>query len=170
MYFKKCEGFTEKFKEAVAHYSEETKTDIENDYVKQHADEYIFCYEHGKDLIDLDFWCDYQDLLDEKITYDEYAAIDEYLDGSPFEYSKDDVETIDLLRVKLQEYRDATKSVDGILSDARERSEAIGNNEYFKENDEWFTYYVNAKTGDKKFKLAEGDIEVKAPGRDDFYR
>lgn len=100
------------FEKAVAHYSEEAGIDIKNEFVQKHADEYVYCYLHNKDLIDLDFWCDYQELLDEKITYDEYMAIDEYLDGSPSEYSKDDMETIELLCEKLQEYRDKNKGVE----------------------------------------------------------
>ncbi len=62
------------------------------------------------------------------------------------------------------------KSVSEIVNEARERSEAIGSNEYFKESDEWFTYYVNVRTGEKKFELDEGDVEVSAPRKDDFSR
>lgn len=40
-------------------------------------------------------------------------------------------------------------------------------NEYYKWNDGFFTYYINAVTGEKKFELEEGDIEVKAK-IDDF--
>ena len=63
-----------------------------------------------------------------------------------------------------------SKTVDDIVKNACERSELISNNEYYKENDGWFTYYVNSRTGEKKFKLDEGDVEVAAPQRDDFYR
>ena len=36
-----------------------------------------------------------------------------------------------------------------------------GKEQYYKFNDGWFTYYVNVKTGKKKFKLNEQtDIEV----------
>ncbi len=33
-------------------------------------------------------------------------------------------------------------------------------NTYYKFNDDWFTYYVNTQTGEKKFRLEKGDIEV----------
>jgi hypothetical protein len=33
-------------------------------------------------------------------------------------------------------------------------------NEYYKVSDGWFTYYVNVKTGEKKFKLDETDVCV----------
>lgn len=42
-------------------------------------------------------------------------------------------------------------------------------NKYYKFNDGWFTYYVNTETGEKKFELEEGDIEVEG-NLDDFVR
>jgi hypothetical protein len=42
-------------------------------------------------------------------------------------------------------------------------------NEYNKINDGFFTYYVNTRTGEKKFSLDEGDIEVERH-MDDFIR
>lgn len=111
------------FDKAVAYYSEAASVDINNEFVQKHRDEYIYCYENGKDLIDLDFWCDYQELLGEKITYEEYVAIDEHLDGAPADYTQDNIEIINLLRKKLKEYREVPKGVDELLSDAKERSE-----------------------------------------------
>lgn len=42
-------------------------------------------------------------------------------------------------------------------------------NRYYKFNNGFFTYFVNTVTGEKKFTLDEGDIEVE-PELDDFYR
>ena len=42
-------------------------------------------------------------------------------------------------------------------------------NEYYEFSDGFFTYYVNAKTGEKKFSLDKGDFLVK-PNLDDFCR
>lgn len=42
-------------------------------------------------------------------------------------------------------------------------------NTYYKFSDGFFTYFVNTVTGEKKFALDEGDIEVE-PEFDDFYR
>jgi hypothetical protein len=42
------------------------------------------------------------------------------------------------------------------------------NNEYFKFSDGWFTYYVNKATGEKKFQLDDGDVEVDYD-QDDFH-
>lgn len=41
-------------------------------------------------------------------------------------------------------------------------------NKWYKWNDGWFEYYINANTGEKKLQLEEGDIEVN-PNIDDFY-
>lgn len=42
-------------------------------------------------------------------------------------------------------------------------------NKYYKFNDGFFTYYVNTLTGETKFELAEGDVEVEL-NLDDFNR
>lgn len=42
-------------------------------------------------------------------------------------------------------------------------------NQYYKFSDGFFTYYVNRATGEKKFKLEEGDICVEREA-DDFFR
>ena len=41
--------------------------------------------------------------------------------------------------------------------------------EYYKLSDGFFTYYVSAKTGEKKFRLDNGDLLVE-PNLDDFCR
>ncbi len=41
--------------------------------------------------------------------------------------------------------------------------------EFYKQSDGFFTYYVNRSTGEKKFRLEEGDVEVEAES-DDFVR
>lgn len=41
-------------------------------------------------------------------------------------------------------------------------------NQYYKWNDGWFDYYINKNTGEKKFELEDGDIEVNPPKLDDF--
>ena len=41
------------------------------------------------------------------------------------------------------------------------------NNTWYKWDDGWFEYYINSETGEKKFKLEDGDIEVE-PHLDDY--
>ena len=38
-------------------------------------------------------------------------------------------------------------------------------NKYYEFYDGWFTYFVNVKTGEKKFELEGGDILVDCNGR-----
>lgn len=120
----------------------------------------------------------------DEIEYDCYELFKKYCGLFGFEVNDEDGADIDFYiakciqekilelfenaGIKINYYKET--SLDEKLSAAQERSAAIGNNEYFKESDEWFTYYVNVKTGEKKFQLEEGDIEVDAPARDDFYR
>lgn len=42
--------------------------------------------------------------------------------------------------------------------------------EWYEVNDGWFTYYVNKRTGERKFTLEDGDVEVDPPRLDDFLR
>lgn len=64
-------------------------------------------------------------------------------------------------------------ALDGVISSCEELSktnEAMSKcNEYFKTSDGFFDYFVNRKTGEKKFKLDENDVEVES-NLDDFWR
>lgn len=111
------------FLKALDEYIENPDDAVFHEATRKHADEFIYCYENGKELIDLDFWCDYQDLLGDKITYDEYVAIDKHLDGAPCDYTQEDVEVVSLLKGKLAEYRSKGKGLDSVLENAEERSE-----------------------------------------------
>ena len=102
------------FVKAVSYYSSDAATDILNDFVKKHADEYIYGYQHCKDLIDIDFWCRYEELLGEKITWDEYVELDNYVDGSPEDISSDDGMVMKALRDRLAAFRKRNR-VDALL-------------------------------------------------------
>ena len=60
-------------------------------------------------------------------------------------------------------------SLEDKIAEAAERSAEAGNNQYYKEKDGWFEYYVNATTGEKKMSLDEGDVCVER-NVDDFLR
>lgn len=102
------------FVKAVSYYSSDAATDILNDFVKKHADEYIYGYQHSKDLIDIDFWCRYEELLGEKLTWDEYVELDNYVDGSPEDISSDDGMVMKALKDRLAAFRKKTR-VDALL-------------------------------------------------------
>lgn len=41
-----------------------------------------------------------------------------------------------------------------------ESTENLLKNQYFRGNDEWFTFYVNAMNGERKFRLSDEDVEL----------
>lgn len=97
----------EKYNEALEHFNKEAETNIENDYVKEHARELIYCYENGKTLVDFDFWTRYETLCGEKMRYDEYLAVDSLYDGDPHDIKENDTKTISEIKNNLKNYRDS---------------------------------------------------------------
>ncbi len=69
------------------------------------ARELLYCYENGKDLLDYDFWTRYQTLCDEKMTFEEYVAIDSEFDGDPHDIEESDLEAISEIKASLNRYR-----------------------------------------------------------------
>ena len=76
------------------------------EFFNTHADRLIYCYENKRDMLDFDFWLQYEALLGEKITWEEYVAIDNKFDGDPHDVEEKDVDTISGFRNSLKEYRD----------------------------------------------------------------
>lgn len=82
-------------------------SDKENrDFFKAHADKLIYCHENKKDMLDFDFWVQYEVLLGEKITWAEYVAIDNKFDGDPHDVEEKDIDIISGFRNSLKEHRD----------------------------------------------------------------
>ena len=100
-----------RYQEALNHFNSEVKIDIENDYVKNHARELIYCFEHGKTLPDFDFWTRYEELCEEKLTYDEYVAIDSCFDGDPHEIEPSNTNAISKFKENLKNYRDSVINI-----------------------------------------------------------
>lgn len=95
------------------------------EFFNTHADKLIYCCENKKDMLDFDFWVQYENLLDERITYDEYLAIDSKFDGDPHDVAKNDCKTISEFRNNLKEYRDiiiiTQEEMDGMANRAEAR-------------------------------------------------
>lgn len=68
-------------------------------------------------------------------------------------FSKEDLDSV------IKSCEDISKAVDKNIHD----------NEYYKTSDGFFDFYVSKKTGEKKFQLEDGDVEVSAVF-DDFSR
>ncbi len=95
--------------------------DGDRDFLYNYADKLIYCYQHGKDLIDFDFWVRYEELVGDKITYDEYLVIDGQFDGDPHDVELTDTETISEFKKHLVEHRDgAVRSLEASINEATE--------------------------------------------------
>lgn len=93
------------YEAAVKFYNEGANTDIDNDFVKRYGRELIFCYANRKPLIDFVFWTQYEKICNEKMTYDEYVAVDRLYAGDPFDIIETDREVISEIERNLNDYR-----------------------------------------------------------------
>lgn len=91
--------------------------DGDRDFLYGHANKLIYCAEHKKDLIDFDFWVQYEALIGEKISWDEYIAIDHDFDGDPHDIELSDVDIVAGFKKSLLEYRQG-KDIMGTLDDS----------------------------------------------------
>lgn len=101
----------EKYKAALEHFNQKAGVNIENDFVKNHGRELIFCYENNKSLVDFDFWTKYETLCGEKMKFDEYLAVDALYDGDPHDIKENDTQTISEIKDNLKNYRDSVISI-----------------------------------------------------------
>ena len=99
-----------RYQEALNHFGLEVDTNIENDHVKDHARELLYCYDNNKTLIDFDFWTRYETLCDEKLTFDEYLTMDRFFDGDPHDVQTSDLDTISGFKKTLNSYRASMQS------------------------------------------------------------
>ena len=65
----------EDYKKAIEHYSKETYLDIDK-YYSDHASELVYCHQHNCSFIDFQKWCQYQDLLGDKLSYEHHSLLD----------------------------------------------------------------------------------------------
>lgn len=114
------------YQKALAHFSEEAEVNIENEFVRKYAGELCYCYVHGKELIDFDFWTRYEELLGEKISFGEYLAIDREFDLDPHDVTPEDKEIIADWKKgwqkSLETYREEQKIVANLQTEKEEIS------------------------------------------------
>lgn len=105
--FDACDFEPDLFDKACEYFQDyvdiEDKDNLE--FFNRHADRLIYCYEHKRDILDFDFWVQYENLLGEKITWDEYIAIDNNFDGDPHDVKETDINIISEFRNSLNECR-----------------------------------------------------------------
>lgn len=96
------------FAKAFEHYSAIDRSMAEHrDYLEGHGDKLIYCFQNNLslDLIGVDFWAQYEELLGEPLSHDEYLAVNSVLDGDPYDIEENDAEKISFLREALVGYR-----------------------------------------------------------------
>ncbi len=97
------------FEKAVEYLAGDMDVFACREYLEVNADKVVYVYENHKDFMDLDFWIRFELLLDEKLTYDEFMAVNSRFDGDPFDVKFEDADTISGFRKDLDEYRDKEK-------------------------------------------------------------
>ncbi len=122
---------TPAYSAAIAYFSREAGQDVESEFTKAHAEELVFCHQIRKDLLDFAFWTQYEKLLGERITWDEFQLLDDLYVGDPLELSAQDTEQIVSFRTTLVDYRDRVKAIEmqpalsDRIADACERSSTV---------------------------------------------
>lgn len=130
-------------------------------------------------------WVKAEDLFKELADYDPYVnPIHVKISSVNANYVRTDTKEtgqMDIspsaLAVMLERYKEMEKKppLDVTIKQAsakkqrEERPAQSKDNEYYKTSDGWFDFYVNAKTGEKKFKLDKSDVCVERKS-DDFHR
>lgn len=113
-----------RFEAALQRFSGDIAVEDNRDYLEGHANKLIYCCEHNKDFLDFDFWVQYEFLLGEKITWEEYAEVDRQLDGSPYEFGLPNKKTIAKLRETLAAHRAGEKG-EASLEENIQAAEAV---------------------------------------------
>lgn len=118
---------------ALDFYEYDVQASIQDPYFMKHADAFIYGHQEGVSDIDLDFWVQYEELLGEKITYDEYRFVDGLYDGDPLELldtglSVEEKYVFAEIKGKLAERRaEKNKSLNDTIADVQSRKAAIKN-------------------------------------------
>lgn len=96
---------------AVDHFSDTLGVDVENGFVRQYAEELVFCHKNNIDFADFDYWTRYQVLLGEKISFGEYTALDCHFHRDPNDIAVNDKYSVDKIRGYLEGCRSERKAV-----------------------------------------------------------
>lgn len=128
-----------RFEAALQRFSGDIDVEDNWNFLEDHANKLIYCWEHHKDFLDFDFWVRYELLLGEKLTWEEYVTVDEQLDDSPYDVELSDKNTIKELRETLEACRaggkgepsldeniqaaEAVKAESGISAEGKAREE-----------------------------------------------
>ena len=97
----------EDYFDALSFYSKEEERDIESEFIRLHADKLTVCYHNELSIDVLDRWARFEELCGESLTYDEYKAVADAYDGSPYEIGDEEFEVIDAFKQSVKDFRAA---------------------------------------------------------------
>ena len=98
-----------RFEAALERHSLDVDIEENRDFFETHANKLVYISENKKDLLDFDFWVRYELLLGEKITWDEYIAIDNKFDGDPHDIEFSNKRIINKFKTALKHYRESNE-------------------------------------------------------------
>lgn len=101
---------------AVFHYSDLAHEDIENEFVRQHAEELVFCFNNDKPLSDFEGWTWLEAMFSENMSFAEYDQLMSHYDGDPTDLTPTDPE-LSQLRESLTSIRAAAEKEHPSLAD-----------------------------------------------------
>lgn len=73
------------FKKALDFYGYHVDDSLVSEFLLKHAESLIAGYKDGVADIDMDFWMQYEELLGDKMSYEEYVFVDLLYEGDPLE-------------------------------------------------------------------------------------
>lgn len=97
--------FPEEYHDAIEHYANLAGCEIENEYIRQHAEQLVICYQKDVDYTDFIAWTHFEHLLEEKLSFDEGYALACGIEAYPLDITEDSLVAINELRVFLNGFR-----------------------------------------------------------------
>lgn len=98
-------SFPEHYYDAVEHYANQLGCEVECEYIREHADQLVYCFLNDVDYSDFVSWTRYEYLLDENLTFEEGTALINGFETDPLDISEDAHVAINELRVFLNGFR-----------------------------------------------------------------
>lgn len=93
------------YNDAIDYFNDEMCMDIEDDYIRDHAEELILCYSKNRSIVDFDAWTCFEDLVGERISFEEYSFLNEAFNRDVLEVYAEDEEDVFFIKRLLKEYR-----------------------------------------------------------------
>lgn len=78
-------GPEKKLREALESFGYDADLSMKQEFYLRHADAFLAGYRAGVGDLDMDFWVQYEELLGEAMSYEEYLFVDKLYDGDPLE-------------------------------------------------------------------------------------